>query len=144
SFVCSGNSLANNGDDGVDDGNGIHLNNLANPAGIINLTKCGSIPYIVRADDLNIFPSSTLNIPAGTVIKFEANQISGIHVQGTLNVQGTAQDKVVFTSINDNTVAPGTDPNNSPVFRGDWDAIHIDQVDGSAAITLNYAEIRYG
>jgi len=64
-------------------------------------------------------------------------------VNGILDVQGTATNPVVFTSIKDDSV--GGDSNNdgsaSSPSGGNWGAIRV--LDGGS-VTLNYTTVRYG
>jgi hypothetical protein len=65
------------------------------------LTLAGS-PYRVTSD-LYIDPGVTLGIDPGVVLRFVAGR--GLYVDGTLSVEGTSADPVVFTS--DSAFVPG-------------------------------------
>jgi hypothetical protein len=73
--------------------------------------KDGS-PYIIRSSpegeaNFTVDAGATLNIEAGTVIKFDDGQ--SIKVLGKIITNGTADNKVYFTSLYDDSVGGDTD-----------------------------------
>ena len=106
------------------------------------------VPYLV-ASDLTVPAGKTLTINAGVVVKFQAvnpgdgyNNGIELNVYGTLNLQGTAGQKVVFTSSRDDTYggdSNGDGAGSSPE-AGNWGAIHY----YNPANVLHDAVVRYG
>ncbi|MCK4658428.1 MAG: right-handed parallel beta-helix repeat-containing protein [Phycisphaerae bacterium] len=102
--------------------------------------------------DVTVPAAVTLTIGAGVVVKFQAVDTSSsysniyrndIIVDGVLNLQGTSELPVVFTSDRDDSYGGDTNGNgdaNSPA-KGNWGAIRYQ---GSAANVLHDAVIRYG
>ena len=81
---------------------------LDNPptAQAATIEKCGDLTsddtwtsdniYVVNCD-LTVMDSITLTIQAGTVVKFDGHD-TDINIDGTLDLQGTASSRVIFTS----------------------------------------------
>ena len=89
-----------------------------------------------------VIPSTTqLTVNSGTIVK--SDQIDAIYNNGILNVQGTATNRVYFTSFQDDTVGGDTngDGASSTPAGGDWTNI---VTNSGATTTINYAMIRYG
>ncbi|MFP4164599.1 MAG: hypothetical protein ACLFVE_11505 [Chitinispirillaceae bacterium] len=76
-------------------------------------------PYVVQKD-LIIPKGETVIIPEGIVFLF--HPFSGIRVEGRLNVTGTEEQMVVFTSINDKKYNPASDVLPNPF---DWNGIYV-------------------
>jgi len=112
---------------------------------------------------LRVKQDVVLMIDAGTVFKLNNGAIlvgsdsavvdrSGSSIQ----VLGTPEQSVIFTSINDNTVGTDVDPLNLDANRGDWGGIEIrrDRDNGAGRLNyendgifldhINFATIRYG
>jgi len=98
------------------------------------------MPYIV--DTVAILSGSALTIEPGAVIKM-GDASSFLWVLGVLNVQGTDENKVYFTSIKDNTVGGDTngDEGNSVGSAGQWERIIIN---AGGLANIDNAIIRYG
>lgn len=77
---------------------------------------------------------ATLQVSAGVIVKF--NDGKGIKSKGVLQVDGTAQKPVIFTSYRD-PVGGGDESGAQP---GDWGGIVLE---GSAGANLAKLEIRY-
>jgi len=111
-------------------------------AGIIN------IAYIV--DQLTISSNAVLTIDPGVVIKFPIHYYycndNGIVVQGSLIARATSGQKIIFTSLQDDSNGGDTnnDGNNSSPQRGDWWSIEFDNSAADSLNALRNCEIRYG
>lgn len=77
-------------------------------------------PYVVFNDWLTQDFGSTINIPAGTVIKFDKDL--GIYGWGKFNFQSTPANKIILTSYKDDRYKGDTngDGNASSPGRSDW------------------------
>jgi len=84
-----------------------------------------SIPYVFEV--YQIPKNVTLNIEAGVVLKIMLVQPENMLVDGKLNLQGTEEEPVVFTSFNDDSYGGDTngDGNLSTPSPGDWGSIAI-------------------
>ncbi len=78
-------------------------------------------PHIIESD-LTISKGSTVVVKPGVVFLFKS--FTGINVHGSLLVEGTEEDPIVFTSINDANYNPEADqlPNSF-----DWNGIYVTQ-----------------
>ena len=108
-------------------------------------TLAGS-PYHVNGD-ITIDVGATLHIEAGTVIKF--NDIDGsqyatpdLIVKGILDVQGTAANGVVFTSIHDDSFGGDSNGNGNATSPspGQWGRILFQNSNN----TFENCIVRYG
>ncbi|MBI4429925.1 MAG: right-handed parallel beta-helix repeat-containing protein, partial [Ignavibacteriales bacterium] len=109
-------------------------------AGITN------IAYIV--ENLIISSNAVLTIDPGVIIKFPitfANQ-AGITVDGAMKAGGTTTQKIIFTSLRDDSNGGDTnnDGNNSTPTRGDWWTIEFYNSGSDSLNSLKNCEIRYG
>lgn len=91
-------------------------------------------------NDVNINVKSTLTIEPGTVVKLKdaAIYISG----GKIVANGTAEKRIVFTSLNDDSVCGDTNADGSATDaqKGDWTYIRLTDANGSV---LKYVDILY-
>ncbi|MBI5019935.1 MAG: right-handed parallel beta-helix repeat-containing protein [Ignavibacteriales bacterium] len=112
--------------------------NTRDVAGINN------IAYIVG--NLTIAPNAVLTIAPEVVIKFVNNGYSGIAVQGALIADGTAVQKIIFTSLPDD--ADGGDTNNdgnaTQPARGNWNVIDFVSSSADSLNSFKNCEFRYG
>jgi hypothetical protein len=116
--------------------------------------KVQDLPYFVN-QDIRIKPNVTLSVAAGTVIKFQYNERSGgrnngkakrsLFVKGTLDLEGTDSDPVVFTSSRDDSYAGDTngDGNETTPSRGDWGYIKFVS-QANVTNVFEHAVVRYG
>jgi hypothetical protein len=109
----------------------------------ISTTWYQDLPYIVPSS-LTVDNGPTLSVNAGTVVKFSTST-AYLNEEGNFNVQGTSTNPVYFTSINDNSIDPGTNGNPlSTPNPGDWGYIMIFGNTTNSVATINDAIIRYG
>lgn len=121
----------------------------------VHLTK-DSMPYIItsnggsggpngiefiRDNNLTIGSTGSLTIEPGVVVKFHNS--GALHMNGTLESQGTVEDPVYFTSIKDDSISGDTngDALASTPAIGDW--LHIRFNLGSTGL-INNSIIKYG
>ena len=94
-----------------------------------NTTWDSKLPYIIY-NSLTVAENTTLNILSGTKVMFHGN--STMSIRGTLNVNGTKTDTVLFTSDRlEKLYANET---------GQWNGIHL--YPESKNSTINYAVIK--
>ncbi|HSS94685.1 MAG TPA: right-handed parallel beta-helix repeat-containing protein [Candidatus Dormibacteraeota bacterium] len=104
--------------------------------GTVNRSMTWSVPtgsiHLSGFEGIVVKSGKTLNITAGTEIElgaFSGVWPSGIYVQGALNVEGTAEDPVLFRSLSD----------SGP---GEWGTITF--ASGSGPSVIEHAEFRHG
>jgi len=102
-----------------------------------------NIAYIV--DNLTISPNAVLTIEPGVVIKL-TNYYNGIVVNGALVAKGNATQKVVFTSLKDDSNGGDTnnDGNNGVPAKGDWSTIDFNASSADSLNILRHCIFRYG
>ncbi|MBI4809853.1 MAG: right-handed parallel beta-helix repeat-containing protein [Ignavibacteriales bacterium] len=103
-----------------------------------------NIAYIIQG--LTISANSVLRIDPGVVMKSVADSWNGIWVNGALVAEGTATQKIVFTSIRDDSKGGDTnnDGNASSPTRWDWKGIAFNTSGLDTSNSLKNCEIRYG
>ncbi|NOX89653.1 MAG: T9SS type A sorting domain-containing protein [Calditrichaeota bacterium] len=108
-----------------------------------SLAGIKNIAYIV--ENLTISSNATLTIQPGVVIKI-LNYYNKITVQGALVANGTVDQKIIFTSIKDDSYGgdTNTDGNSSIPQMGDWWSIEFTGSSNSALNSLQYCIFRYG
>lgn len=97
--------------------------------------KPQSRPYCAVGDIL-VGPGSTVTIEPGTAILF--SPFVGLHIQGVLHAEGTPEQPVVFTSVNDSVVNPGAQESAAPF---DWNGIDI--YENAVGTTFTSCRISY-
>jgi parallel beta-helix repeat protein len=99
--------------------------------------------YVIYST-LTIRDSYTLTVRPGVIVKFDDN--SGITVYGALNSQGTATQRIVYTSYRDD--AYGGDLNldgyGSGPYNGIWSGIRFYDSSIDNQCLFNYSILKYG
>ncbi len=95
-------------------------------------------PYVVDGN-ISINTGITLTIDPGVVVKFEVDR--SLTINGTLSAIGTDLNKIVFTSIKDDTVGGDTNGNGGATAPapGDWDFIKF----GASSLNSQLEEVEY-
>jgi len=93
---------------------------------------------------LKVPAGETLTVQAGAIVKFKTGLDWHINVDGTLDVNGTAADPVIFTSILDDT-AGGDTALDGPTAGapGDWAGLIVGD-SPLGTVDAEYLELRYG
>ena len=111
-----------------------------------SIAGISNIAYI--AEYLTISPNATLTIEPGVVIKFNLTWAwnNYIDVQGGLIANGTPDEKIVFTSIRDDSSGGDTnnDGNDTAPQKGNWQTIEFQSSTLDTVNSLKYCDIRYG
>jgi len=136
SFTASGNTASNNTYNGVGVSGAV-------PA---NTTWPANLPYVVDGG-VTVNTGVVLTLQPGVVVKFRSGNLL---VNGTLRANGTAGNKIVFTSLNDvSALAAGQTMGKvslqaleAALAPGDWGCIEFAST--SSGSTLNYVVVRYG
>ncbi len=101
-----------------------------------------SFPFILNSTT-TINNGASLTLPAGTLVKGDSN--AEIYCYGTMDVNGTAEEPVVITSMHDDTYGGDTDSATTEPAPGDWNGIMFNGVNGNLGIgTFDFCRIRYG
>ena len=133
--------------------NGIQL--YGDISGDMIFTKPGeNMPYVIPGDSMknkinqDFIINKNVNVTFNsTGIKFEDGEVenvkSKIQVNGSLNLQGTATDNMIVTSIENDAFYGDTnnDGNNSTPSIGTYQGINVAE---GANLNINYANISYG
>ncbi|MBU1046776.1 lamin tail domain-containing protein [Patescibacteria group bacterium] len=93
-FDLSGNSGSGN------DKNGIALEGYITKEGVDTSLLKNSLPYVLEKS-IYVVENSSMNIESGAVFKFKDNNY--LNIIGELNVKGGENDKVIFTSVYDDS-----------------------------------------
>jgi len=92
---------------------------------------------------ITVKEGATLSLEAGVMIKFGDNAYFDIF--GTFRAIGTADQKVIFTSIKDDSIGGDTngDEGSSAPSAGDWTMIRFRDTSNDASSIIKHAIIRY-
>ncbi len=93
---------------------------------------------------MTVNPGARLTIEAGVVVKFA--QRTSLVINGILVAEGTADNRIIFTSIKDDSVGGDANADGSSTWphAGDWGQIVFGDASVNASTKLRYAEVRYG
>jgi|GEM_PF-277505 len=142
-FSFSGMKIKSNGNGS----NGIRIleGTLSSDATLIKRDVGGiyNIAYIV--DRLTVASDATLTITPGVVIKF-LDYNSSIEVDGAFVADGKPSEKIVFTSLKDDSKGGDTndDGNTTAPEKGDWWCIVFNDSERDTANLLNNCLLNYG
>lgn len=103
-----------------------------------------NIAYIIQG--LTISPNAVLTVEPGVVIKNVPDSWNGIWVQGAMVADGTSSQKIVITSLRDDSKSGDTnnDGNASAPNRWDWKGIYFYASGLDSLNSLKNCELRYG
>lgn len=95
-------------------------------------------PYIVEGV-VSVDPNITLTINPGVIVKF--NPITSLDIKGILNAQGTATNKIYFTSIRDDSIGGDTNGDNTTTIPAprDWIGIYSGSIGNFNNVVIQYA-----
>jgi parallel beta-helix repeat protein len=140
---------ANGGEGGYCDTQYIHYYRLSalpptTVSGSISTNTIWSLsnsPYIVSSD-ITIEQGAILTIEPGVIVKF--GQSDSMYVKGDLVANGADGEKIVFTSLKDDSDGHDTnaDGNSSIPAAGDWGGISFAAT--CAGSLLNHVVVKYG
>lgn len=108
-----------------------------------SLAGFANIPYI--ADDLLINSGAILTLEPGIIMKFRGSYFIGTYVHGGLNATGLPGQKIIFTSIRDDSAGGDTNNDGSSTIPGnnDWTGLIYYEESIDASNILEYCELRY-
>lgn len=94
-------------------------------------------PYVASSTIVN--PGVTLTIEPGTIVKF-ASTFATLRVYGTLTAIGNPNDRIVFTSLADDSVGGDTGGNGASTgAKGQWSSVVV-----SGYGVIWYADFKFG
>ncbi|MFA6404278.1 MAG: right-handed parallel beta-helix repeat-containing protein [Salinivirgaceae bacterium] len=107
-------------------------------AGFTNITY-------VLLEDMTVNNGTYLDVEPGVVIKMNG---VNIYIEGGFKANGTATDKIIFTSIaddnNGNPFDTNGDGSSTSAAAGNWGRIRFQETSDDTYCLINNAEIRYG
>lgn len=143
--TITGNSGLLNGKNGINV-NGTYTGdytwNSTNHGPLVDGEPTNALTYVI-VDGLNVSAGSTLEVEAGTVVKFTGNGgRAGMGIGGVMLSQGTPDNPVTFTSLADDLAGGNTSGGTSTGSPGAWGGLSFGS--SSEESTLDYTNIRFG
>jgi len=91
-----------------------------------------------------ISEGTTLTIEAGAILKFPSGNYD-FNVYGALIAQGTADEKIIFTSLRDDAYEGDTNGDGPTLPKvNDWSALEFADSSNSGDNSLTYCVFKYG
>jgi len=137
--VLLGNSVSNVGNIGI------FITGIATDSPTIkpmDFAGFTNVAYIVDYD-LNITAGNVLNIDPGVVIKFY--QYGKLTINGAIKAIGKKDNKIIFTSYNDDSASGDTNNNGTGSIpgNGDWGGMDYNGTASDVDNVLKNCEVRY-
>lgn len=134
-----GNTIENSGH------MGIHVNNFLEgtySVGGLDIGTHTNVAYIIDSD-MSIPVTADVTILPGTIFKFR-EYYGKLSVSGGLKADGTGNNRIIFTSLFDNSAAGNTNFNSGDDPTGHkWDGLQFYESSNDALNMLDNCEIRY-
>lgn len=123
---------------------GIHIDAFANDSPTLKkipFAGNSNPPFIIN-NSLQIIPGNTVTIEPGIVMK---SIYYGLDVRGTLKATGTTSERIVFTSIHDDSHGGDTNNNGTATIpsNNDWGGIVFNNTTNTEN-RLKFCDINYG
>ena len=98
-------------------------------------------PYVVT-DNVTVNSGVTLTVEPGVIVKF--NETKGMTVKGRIVANGTSTARIVFTSIEDDSIGGDTGGDGPTVgAKGDWAGITISTATSGADSEMSFVDIAH-
>ncbi len=139
--VLIGNTVSNVGTLGILIGEFANDSPTLKPYDFAGLTN---VAYVIESN-MAIASGNVVTIEPGVVIKFQ-NQTSGyLTVNGAIKALGTESQKIIFTSINDDSAGGDTNNNgtSSTPANTDWQGIDFTGTASDTENIMKNCEVRY-
>ena len=132
--AVSGNELTKNG------GNGLEVR--SGEMSSANTWSNKDIVYVLTGP-VTVRNTATLNIEPGVTVKFADSTYIDVH--GAFKAVGTANQRIVFTSLRDDSSGGDTngDGRSSTAAAGDWTMIRFYDDSNDSSCIIDHATIRY-
>jgi hypothetical protein len=107
-------------------------------------TIAGPLPKVVVNPGRPYYVVADIEVPADRLVKIEPGVVflfkpfTGLHVQGPLDIRGTRQAPVVFTSENDRSFNPASVMVANPY---DWNGVYVHP--GAIGTTFSHTRVTY-